>query len=157
MDDTTATLETMAGDGADVSARVPASGRLEFGDGDAAAADPVTDVKALTIGPTPNRPMVKPLKTDSIRPLGVVARCSCSSSGTSLTVSGVASFLVLDRPRLRDSSSLVSVSPGRDLTALAQEMISSRLREELDEAMTPAMGETGDCDFFREAYSFEAR
>jgi hypothetical protein len=36
-------------------------------------------------------------------------------------------------------------------------MISSRLRDELDEAMTPAMGDTGDCDFLREAYSFEAR
>lgn len=146
VEDTTATFETIAGEGAEVRARLPVSGRLNTGDA-GVVADPVTEVNALTMGPTPNRPMVRPLKTDSIRPLGVVARCS--SSGTSRTVSGGASFLVLDRPRLRDSSSLVSVSPGRDLTALAQEIMSSRLLDEDEEAMTPAMGDTGDCDFFR--------
>lgn len=118
----------------------------------------MTDVRALTIGPTPKRPIVSPPKTDSIRPLGVVARCS--SSAFSRTGSMCASFGVLDRPRTPSaffSSSLVSVSPGRDLTALAHEMMSSRLRDELDEATTPTMGETGDCDFFRWAYSFDVR
>lgn len=93
----------------------------------------MTEVKALTIGP--NRPMVKPANTDWSGPLGVVDKGS-SSMMDSLVAESCLRVLAL--PLSLTSSSLTSTSPSRSLTALAQAMISSLLRDEDEEAMAAA-------------------
>lgn len=106
--------------------------------------------KALTIGPTPNPPIPRPARAEVIPPFGVVpARSSGSgvSSSKGVKEGRPSARRVLDRPLSNSSpSSLVSPLLGRQPTAFAQEMISSRLREEADEATSCA---TGDCECLR--------
>jgi len=138
----TSTFETVAGAGTECSPRPP---ELDGGgEGDIGTAEPVpvTEVKALTIGP--NRPVDKPANTDWSGPLGVVANSSSSMVDWLVAES---CLRVRALPLPLTSSSFTSTSPSLDLTAWAQAIISSLLRDDDDDAMTAATEEEmGDCE-----------
>lgn len=115
-------------------------------------------VRALTMEPTPYV-MPSPERAEPIRPFGVVPSPDpdTSSSTPSSSDSCSGSFgrdeievnrRVRGRPRSSSSSSSV---PGRERTPRAQLMISSRLRDDADDATIAA---TGECDASRECREF---
>lgn len=159
---TTATLATSAGEGVTAKSAVEEPGRpgvvvLRSAGG---LLGEVTDVKALTIDPMPYP--LSPANADPILPFGVVpnpvlpASLTTSSSSTwsssgSVDAGGSQARLLirLVRGRPRGLSSSAS-SPSRRLMERAQEMISSRLRDEADEATIAATGEVDVLRVWRE-------
>lgn len=135
---TTATRETSAGAGRRWKAR-PAD--LGFS---GSAVEVGALVRALTIGFKPKPPMLRCASVE-LRPVGVVATtelpsCSpCCPAPVGSSFERPACLLVRERPRCSRSSSLTS-PPDRSSIALAQDMISSLLRDDDDETTRAAAG-----------------